>query len=537
MHIRDVGVGKRLGASFSALTGLIVLAAGVGWWGLQQQDASQRRLAALERVRDDIQQVRYQAADVTGWQGLVVADAGAFGYAYATGPKGYNRQGELKAKQAVYDGLAAAHTADMTADERAAFASLRPAWDDFFTWDTTVMQWLSADTRPSRARAMTSINGGDAADAYGRILEITDALDASVEARAAAVRAESAQVRVTGLRVLGAALLLALILAFTLSTWVTRSVVRPLAVVVTALHRLSQRDLTARADLGTRDELGRLGDALNQTADSLRDTVGAITGHAGNLASAAEHLTEASTRIAASSRAVDAQAAEVSRAADDVSGNVRTMAAGSQEMGLAIDEIARNAGAAAGVAAEAVTVAAETNDLVSRLGASSTEIGNVVRMITAIAQQTNLLALNATIEAARAGEAGKGFAVVAGEVKDLALETAKATDDIARRVQAIQSDSTNAVAAIGEIGAVIGRINDYQTLIAAAVEEQTATTSELSRNVAEAAGSSQGIATNIAGVATAVGSTTAGVDEAHRSAQQLAQTSNELYRIVADFRL
>ena len=462
MRFSDISVGKRLGASYFVLTALIVVAAGVGWWGLRQQSDTQHRLAVLEQVRDDIQQTEYYAADVTGWQGLVVADAGAFGYAYATGPEGYNRQGEMKSKQAIYEGLAAAHVADLTGPERALFAQLKPAWDDFFNWDAKVMQWLATDDTAGRAKAMTSINGGEAADSYGKVLDLTAALDTSVDARAEALRGDAAEVRDTSLRVLGATLLLALILAFAMATWVTRSVVGPLAVVVGALNRLAARDLTARAHLSRGDELGRLGAALDRTAESLSETLTVITGHAGSLSTAADDLTEVSARVAESSGHVDQQAAAVARAAEDVYGNVRTMAAGSHEMSAAIDEIARNAGEAARVATEAVAVAEQTNATVGKLGASSAEIGSVVNMITSIAAQTNLLALNATIEAARAGELGKGFAIVAGEVKDLAEETARATDDIARLVQAIQGDSVDAATAIGEIGTVVGRISDFQ---------------------------------------------------------------------------
>jgi methyl-accepting chemotaxis protein len=197
MRLSDVSVGKRLAASYFILTALIVTSAGTGWWGLRQQAAAEQELSSLEQVRDDIQAAKYNAADVTGWQGLVVADAGAYGYAYATGPDGYNRQGELKAKDAVYDGLAAAHTADMTAAEQKQFAELAPAWDDFFRWDATVMEWLSADTRASRAKAMDSINGGEASAAYGKVLDITAALDESVNARAETLRAQVQDVRRT----------------------------------------------------------------------------------------------------------------------------------------------------------------------------------------------------------------------------------------------------------------------------------------------------------------------------------------------------
>jgi methyl-accepting chemotaxis protein len=205
-------------------------------------------------------------------------------------------------------------------------------------------------------------------------------------------------------------------------------------------------------------------------------------------------------------------------------------------MGASIREISTSANEGAKVAGQAVSVAESAAETMGRLGESSVEIGTVIRTITSIAEQTNLLALNATIEAARAGEAGKGFAVVAGEVKDLAQETAKATEDIARRVEAIQADGQRAVEAISEITRIIASINDYQVTIASAVEEQTATTSEMNRNISEAAQGSADIAGSIGGVAQATQTTAEGTAESRQAAGDLASVATELRDLVSRFR-
>src|SRR5437667_84633 len=192
---------------------------------------------------------------------------------------------------------------------------------------------------------------------------------------------------------------------------------------------------------------------------------------------------------------------------------------------------------AARVAGEAVKTAEATNATVGKLGESSAEIGKVIKVITSIAQQTNLLALNATIEAARAGEAGKGFAVVANEVKELAKQTAKATEDLSQKITAIQEDTKGAVEAIGAITGVISQINDISGTIATAVEEQSATTNEMSRNVTEAAKGSGEITHNITGVAQAANNTSARVAEAQKATEQLAQMSTQLRQLVEQFKI
>jgi methyl-accepting chemotaxis protein len=180
-------------------------------------------------------------------------------------------------------------------------------------------------------------------------------------------------------------------------------------------------------------------------------------------------------------------------------------------------------------------VAQSTNVTVKKLGESSQEIGNVIKVITSIAQQTNLLALNATIEAARAGEAGRGFAVVANEVKELAKQTAKATEDIGRKIEAIQGDTKGSVKAIEEIGTIINQINDISNSIASAVEEQTVTTNEIGRSVTEAAKGVGDIAKNIGGVAVAAKNTTQGANDTQKASQELSQMAARLQTVISKF--
>jgi methyl-accepting chemotaxis protein len=331
-------------------------------------------------------------------------------------------------------------------------------------------------------------------------------------------------------------LVVGLALALGLGLLVARRIVRPLALVKDVCDALAAGDLTRTTGLTSRDEPGQMGRALDTAMAHLRRTVTTIDGSAVSLAGASEEMTGTSLQIAASAEEASAQAQAVSAAAEQVSRSVETVSSGSEEMGASIREISQNATEAARVAEEAVSVTATTSATMAKLGESSAEIGNVIKVITQIAGQTNLLALNATIEAARAGEMGKGFAVVASEVKDLAQETARATEDISQRVQAIQTDTSGAVMAMEGISAIIARISDYQTTIASAVEEQTATTAEMNRSVSEAAAGAGEIAQNITGVAEAARLTSQGVSETQEATIELARMSTELSSLVSSFR-
>jgi methyl-accepting chemotaxis protein len=375
----------------------------------------------------------------------------------------------------------------------------------------------------------------DAADA-----DFAGPLDKLYEAETAAAGAVAGQARsaaATGRTQLLLIVALGLLLPAALAAWVARRTVRGLRHVGEVLDAVAAGRLTEHAQLNSTDEVGTMADRLNRTTSAFRGSVAAIADSSAELAANARQLTAVSERLSTATEQASTQTHTVSRAAAVVSSNVEAAASGAHEMNAAIAEIARSATTAATVTAQAVDSAHRASTAIGALGDSSAEIGTIVKVITSIAEQTNLLALNATIEAARAGDAGKGFAVVASEVKDLAQATARATEDIAQRIQTLQGDSTAAAAAITEIDEVISEINSLQATLASAVEEQTATTAEISRNVSETAAGTGEIATAV----TVLTQTMTGVDEeasqAAASAEGLNRMSHHLQGTVAGFQV
>jgi len=276
--------------------------------------------------------------------------------------------------------------------------------------------------------------------------------------------------------------------------------------------------------------------SVNDMFEVFRSTIEQVGHMSEPLTQSAGELSRVATEMGSSAEQTASQANMVSAGSEQVSRNIQTVATAADEMGASIREIAKNTADATKVATAAVHSAEETNVTIGKLGQSSAEIGQVIKVITSIAQQTNLLALNATIEAARAGEAGKGFAVVANEVKELAKETAKATEDISRKIEAIQSDTKGAISAIEQIGSVIGQINDIQNTVASAVEEQSVTTNEITRNLSEAAKGGADISQSIAGVAEAARTTTGGAGQTQKSAESLEKLAEELQTLIGHFR-
>jgi methyl-accepting chemotaxis protein len=339
---------------------------------------------------------------------------------------------------------------------------------------------------------------------------------------------------------LGTALVLALLLglAATALAWAASGrIVRAASSIGEVLRRLADGDLSTRPPQLGEDEIGDMGRSLTHALEELGKTLGGVSAGTERLATSSGRLGNLGARLAETANTTSEQAQSAATEMKTVSHGAGTVAAAAEEMGSSVKEIARNAGEAARVAREAVESTERTSQSIGRLNDSSREIGSVVKLINAIAEQTNLLALNATIEAARAGDAGKGFAVVANEVKELAKQTSKATEEIGVRVGQIQADSKTTVEAISRIRAVIGTVADHQNAIAGAVEEQSATTREIGSSAQQSADSGARVVSTIEAVAASAQGTREASQETGETAQELKLLAGELSRLVGHFKL
>ncbi|MGI4895863.1 MAG: methyl-accepting chemotaxis protein [Janthinobacterium lividum] len=534
--LRSTSIRVRLAACVGVLSAVLGLVSAFAVVGLDRASTSTEGVGRSIVLTHDAMQAKFRTADFAGWQ---------TGYAFDTvrgvpgaAEDGDQRKAFLASTAAFEEDLQRLSTAALERRERDLLADAQTNFDAFMSMDEKIHAGYLQGS-PESIAAANDLASGQSLQLFAKIADDISQIADSVTTRSAAARdaALAAEHRTGRLVLLAAAGGLGLALAA--AVLIVGSVTRPLQELRTGLAQIADGDgdLTRRVEVTGRDELTDVAAAFNRFTETIAATVREVGRQAASLAGASQALTESSVRIGENAQDTQARAVSAEDTTTQIIGHMTSAAAGAEEMRLSIEEISRSASHAAQVAAEAVGLAGETTSVVTQLGESSAQINDVVKTITAIAEQTNLLALNATIEAARAGEAGKGFAVVAGEVKELSRETARATEEISRRVQGIALDTTAAVVAISRITGVIGRIDEFQTTIAAAVEEQSATTAEMARSVTEAARGSRLVAENITTVTSASASSATGIAQSQEAIAAITKMGDDLQLAITRFRV
>jgi methyl-accepting chemotaxis protein len=533
--LRRLRLRNRLLGSFGVLCALITVVTWLGVYESGQQEKITGQVGRLAALNRSVMQLKFRNTDLSGWQIAYAWDATKLGGRAAVEDQSPNRKGFLESAAAQDEEVAGVPVGDLSSSERALFTSIKDNLQKFMDTDKQIVELYRQNT-PAGVKQGDDLVLGPGFEIYFKVVDDTSKLTESVAKRSADAQAEATAAAKQGRTMMISGFALALVLALVLALIITTSIVDPVRRVAAGLRRLADRDMSTTLEDKGADEMAEMAHAFNDATAAMRDALTGVGERAASLAAASRELSTVSERMDGQATAASDQASSAAGAAEEVSSQVSTVASAAEEMTVSIGEISRSTATAVAVAADAVTSTEATRAAVGELSAASTEIGQIVKTITSIAEQTNLLALNATIEAARAGDAGKGFAVVASEVKDLAQETARASEDIIGKIDAIQVTTERAGEAINQIIEVVSRISEIQQTVAAAVEEQSATTNEINRNVSDLAAGSQQIAGNVAGVAETASATSTDAGATQRAAADLSAMATELQKLVGAFR-
>ena len=540
-----------LSAAFTAI--LVALLAGIGYWGMHLQAAG-----LSEVVLTTSALASHQEADMM--HDALRADV-LSALKASTGPAAEQQQvrDDLAEHMAIFKAALAANAERPLNDAtKAVLAEVAAPLETYLTDAQEIVDLAFRDATAATANYPAFL--GTFSTLEDAMSGISDSIGQSVDEAQASAAATTELVDlvliVTGLVTVG-------LIGLT-SFAMIRAIVRPVVSMTSAMERLASGDKTTEIPATERrDEIGQMAKTVlvfkesmikadrlaaqeaeaQKTREVRAKAIEKLTGDFDNdvtqvlktVSSSATEMQATAASMTATAEESSRQSTAVAAASEEASTNVQTVAAAAEELSASVNEITRQVAQSAEIAGQAVTDAEHTNQQIQGLAEAAQKIGEVVSLITDIASQTNLLALNATIEAARAGEAGKGFAVVASEVKNLANETAKATEEITGQITGIQNATREAVTAIRSIGQTIGQINEIATTIASAVEEQGAATQEIARNVQQAAQGTNEVSSNISGVTQAAASTGAAAEQVLATAGELSKQSETLRGRVETF--
>jgi methyl-accepting chemotaxis protein len=534
MHGTRFTIGKKLAAGFGLMMALMLFSASFAY----------TKMVKASGLQETIRQFRYPATVDAARIQEAIGEAGGTLRAFVlfgSDPKDAER---FKSSRAESWRTADAATADLTkvthdfgataeSEEVASISSLLRSHKEL---QDKIEQLAMGQGNEAMGRAYDMLKV-DESKQQGELMErlqkmVTEQQEGTNrEISTLAETSHAATLSLWGSTILG--VLAGFVIAFIVSKRISVS----LGLLLARARAISAGELMGKdLESGTSDEIGDLMIAMNEMQTRLREMIVAVAQMSGQVASSSENLRGVSNQMSSNAEETANQSRQVSVSGEEVSVNLQAVAAATEQMSASIKEISKSTTEAAVVAKSAVSTAETTNESVHKLAKSSAEIGNVIKVITSIAHQTNLLALNATIEASRAGEAGKGFAVVANEVKELAKQTAIATEEISRKIEAIQSETKTTSESIQQITAIITQVNNISSMISHSIEDQTATTNDMVRNVNHAATGSSQIVDNMKSVASAAKSTTQGAAETQNAAQQLSAMATELRKLVSQFK-